>query len=356
MKKIISFLLGVCMTLSLGVGMISGCAPKQVFKNVILVIGDGMGENHILNTLQYFDMETPAFMADQVGYIGTTSKSGVTDSAAAGTALATGNKVLNGEIALHEGKELEQITTIAQNKMMKTGVITTDTLDGATPAAFSAHASSRNSTAEIMSSQAKSGIDLLIGRSSTAYIVNDNIFTDKGYTIAKDEDELIEAKGADKLVGLLKRVDSEYRPGKELNYQLKDMARFAVEYLENENGFFLMIEGAYIDKHSHNNDLEEALCETRSLIDTISFLYEYAADGETAIFITADHETGELAKANSKAELINSLYGSGSHSLTPVPIFVKNYKWNIKDFGYKAGATPENTMVFEACKAIISAK
>jgi alkaline phosphatase len=138
MKKIISFVLGLCMTLSLGVGTLSGCAPKREFKNIILVIGDGMGENHILNTIEYFDLETPAFMADQAGYIGTTSKNGVTDSAAAGTALATGNKVENGELALHKNKELEQITTIAQKAKMKTGVITTDTLDGATPAAFTA--------------------------------------------------------------------------------------------------------------------------------------------------------------------------------------------------------------------------
>ena len=133
MKKIISLVLGVSMAFSLGAGFTAcGGEEERAFKNVIVVIGDGMGENHLLNTLEYFDLETPAFMKDQCGYIGTDSLSGTTDSAAAGTALATGTKVENGKIAKHNGEDLKQITSIAQKAKMKTGVITTDTLDGAT--------------------------------------------------------------------------------------------------------------------------------------------------------------------------------------------------------------------------------
>ena len=326
MKKIISFVLGLCMTLSLGAGTLTSCGEKErEFKNVILVIGDGMGENHILNTLTYFGLETPAFMADQVGYIGTDSLSGTTDSAAAGTALATGTKVTNGEIGQLAGDDLQQITTIAQNAKMKTGVITTDTLDGATPASFSAHASSRNFTNQIINTQANSNIDLLMGRWSSDYTNRSYVFEDKGYTLATNVDELEASKDADKLIGLLGNINSEYLIGSELHYQLKDMTQFAVEYLENDGGFFLMIEGAYIDKHSHNNSLYSMMCEMRSLIDTMEYLYEYAADGETAIFFTADHETGSLEKGNSVEEMDNFLYGSGSHSATPVPLFVKNY-------------------------------
>lgn len=356
MKKIISFVLGVCMTLSVGAGL-TGCDKQEKereFKNVILVIGDGMGENHILNTITYFDMENPSFMADQKGYIGTNSLSGTTDSAAGGTALATGNKVQNGEIAQLSGEKLEQITTIAQNASMKTGVITTDTLDGATPASFSAHASSRNFTNQIINTQASSNVDLMMGRWSSDYTNRSYVFEEKGYTIAENEEELLAAKDSQKLIGLMGNINSQYLPGCEEHYQLKEMTQFAIEYLENEKGFFLMIEGAYIDKHSHNNDLYKMMCEMRSLIDTIDYLYEYAADGETAIFITADHETGSLMKGNNKDEMENFLYGSKDHSATPVPIFVKNYVWKPENFGYSVGATPENTMVFEACKAIIN--
>ncbi len=357
MKKIISFVLGLCMTLSLGAGTLTSCGEKErEFKNVILVIGDGMGENHILNTLTYFGLETPAFMADQVGYIGTNSLSGTTDSAAAGTALATGTKVTNGEIGQLAGDDLQQITTIAQNAKMKTGVITTDTLDGATPASFSAHASSRNFTNQIISTQANSNIDLLMGRWSSDYTNRSYVFEDKGYTIATNVDELEASKDADKLIGLLGNINSEYIIGCELHYQLKDMTQFAVEYLENDGGFFLMIEGAYIDKHSHNNSLYSMMCEMRSLIDTMEYLYEYAADGETAIFFTADHETGSLSKGNSVEEMDNFLYGSGNHSATPVPLFVKNYTFKPENFKEANKANPENTAVFQACKAIITGK
>ena len=356
MKKIISFVLGLCMTFSLGAGLV-GCGDKKTeraFKNVILVIGDGMGENHILNTITYFGLETPAFMEDQVGYIGTDSLTGTTDSAAGGTALATGTKVNNSEIGQLNGVNLEQITTIAQNANMKTGVVTTDTLDGATPAAFSAHSPSRNSTNLIISTQKTSNIDLLLGRYSSDYTNRSYDFEDAGYTMVKDTEALEAAKDADKLVGVLPNINSEYIVGSELHYQLKDMTKFAVEYLENEDGFFLMIEGAYIDKHSHSNNLYSMMCETRSLIDTIEYLYEYAADGETAVFITADHETGSLMKANSVEEMDNFLYGSTSHSSTPVPVYVKNYVWKPENFGYRGGINPENTMVFQACKEIIT--
>ena len=356
MKKIVSFVVGLSMTLSLGAGF-TACerTAERAFDNIILVIGDGMGENHILNAIDYFDLETPVFIADQKGYINTNSLSGTTDSAAGATALATGKKVVNGNIAQYEGKDLKQITTIAQGAKMKTGVITTDTLDGATPAGFSAHAPARNFTNTIMETQAKSGIDLLLGRKNNDYVYNSDYFTDKGYTFTKTEEELFAAKNSDKLVGVLTEINSEYIIGEEEDFQLKEMAQFAVEYLENDGGFFLMIEGAYIDKYSHNNDFNSAMCEMRSLIDTIEFLYEYASDGKTAIFITADHETGDLSRPQEGEALDSFLYHSEGHTATPVPLYVKNYAFNAEKFGYAAGV-PENTVVFEACKAIIKGK
>ena len=354
MKKIISLILSMSMALSLGAGLLSGCQEtKRDFKNVILVIGDGMGENHLLNAIDYYDLEIPSFMEDQVGYINTNSLNGTTDSAAGATALATGVKVNNSELAWHDDKNLEQITTIAQKAKMKTGIVTTDVLSGATPSGFSAHSETRNFTNKIMSTQAESGVDLLVGRWTSDYTNRSDMFSDKGYDIAVSPEQLEEKKDADKLLGLLGNIDSEYMSGGELDYQLKEMASFAIDYLENDNGFFLMIEGAYIDKYSHNNDLDRALAETRSLIDTVEFLYEYVADGETALFITADHETGALARANSKEDITNLLYNSTDHSSTPVPVFVKNYVWKPENFGYAVGVTPENTMIFEACKAII---
>jgi alkaline phosphatase len=355
MKKFTSFLLSLCAVFTL-IPCGFGCGDEGIsreFKNVIVVIGDGMGENHILNAIDYFDLETPSFMADQKDYIVTNSMSGTTDSAAGATALATGRKVINGNVAQLAGQNLEQITQIARKAKMKTGIVTTDTLDGATPAGFSAHANDRGDTEDIIRTQAESNINLFLGQQSGSYRFHKNYFTQNNYTIVENKDALLKNKKRDKLLGHIKDIGSEYIIGNEENFQLKDMAEFAVEYLENKNGFFLMIEGAYIDKYSHSNAFDQAMCEMRSLIDTLEYLYDYASDGETAIFFTADHETGGLQRANDETEMNNWLYTSTGHTSTNVPLFVKNYVFNAQDFGYGRGEMPQNTVVFDACKAII---
>lgn len=355
MKKIGSFLLSVLMLLSCAACMLLGaCAPKREFLNVIVVIGDGMGENHILNAIDYYGLEIPVFMRDQKGYIKTNSLDGTTDSAASGTALSTGNKVHNSNVAMLDGENLESITEIAKAAGMKTGVLTTDTLDGATPAAFSAHAPSRNNSLKILQSQAASKIDLLVGRYASNYALRDTDFTSKGFAYV--DTNIFDLRKVDKnsrVISMLWDMDSHYISGLESNTPLKDSARFAVEHLENKNGFFLMIEGAYIDKNSHNNNFVNTMAEVRALFDTIEYLYEYAADGKTAIFITADHETGGLQRATSSDEMNSLLYTTTDHTPVDVPLFVKNYSFNAQSFGYADGATPENTVVFEACNAII---
>lgn len=354
MKRISSFLLSVLMLFTCAATfLMSGCKVKRDFLNVIVVIGDGMGENHILNAIDYFGLDIPIFIQDQKGYIGTNSLSGTTDSAAGGTALSTGRKVHNSNLAMINGADLESIIEIAQKAGMKTGVVTTDTLDGATPAAFSAHASKRTATVQIIQSQASSKIDLLLGRYSSDYELRQDEFTEKNFTYTETLEELHAAKKGGRLIGMLNKVDSIYSTAFGEGEQLVDMARYAVEYLENENGFFLMIEGAYIDKNSHSNDFMRTMCEVRSLFDTIEYLYEYASDGKTAIFITADHETGGLQRMQSVDD-IPFLYTSSDHTPVPVPLYVKNYNFDAKNFGYAGGVTPENTVVFNACKAIIN--
>lgn len=363
MKKWIAITMGVAISVSAcaftACGKTSGDEGTSVVEtiqdvdNIILVIGDGMGENHILNAIEYFDLDIPVFMEDQKGYIRTDSIGSVTDSAAAGTALATGKKVINGNIAQFGGQDLTQITTLAKEAGKKTGVVTTDTLCGATPAAFSAHAPNRDMVDEIVATQLESDVDLFIGQSHESYLENKSSFEEKGYAFASSVTELENAKESEKLVAVLPEVGSEYIVGNEEDYQLKEMAKFAVEYLQNDNGFFLMIEGAYIDKYSHNNDLRGAMCEVRSLFNTISYLYGYAEDGNTAILITADHETGGLYKIKEGDIFSNSLYTSTGHTGTNVPVFTKNCRFDITEFGYGTSAIPQNTVVFDVCKSLL---
>ena len=271
----------------------------------------------------------------------------MTDSAAAATALATGHKVNNGEVARHDGKDLTSISQLAMQAGKRVGVVTTDTLDGATPAAFSSHANDRGDSLDILRGQASSNIHLLMGESSTLYTTNFPLFEENGYTTLSSQTWLESSLQSEKLLVTLPNIRSQYAPMCEDHFQLKDMAAFAVQYLDNENGYFLMIESAYIDKYSHKKVFDNAMCEVRSLFDTIEYLRGVVGD-DTAIIITADHETGKLEKGATMYEMNDDLYGSSSHTNRGVPLFVHNFNLQIKNH-----TTPQNTVVFDICKTLL---
>ena len=326
-------------------GSVSG---EGTAKNIILVIGDGMGENHIQNALTYFELEDPAFIADRQGSVATKSKNkAVTDSAAAATAMATGNKVNNGEIAYHNGKNLTTIAELAKKAGKKVGIVTTDTLDGATPSAFSAHAEDRGDGADIATCQAASGFDLFIGETGAGFYNHyETVFENNGYDFAHSPEEMISYAKSDKLIATLPDVRSNYREDKKDDYQLKDIVAFATEFLDNEKGYFLMVESAHIDKYSHDNEVVNALCEVRSLFDTMDYLYETVSE-DTAVILTADHETGRLQLAETKDDIGNYLYYSSSHTNADVPIYLKNVP-------YTFTGIPQNTEVFTVCKKLFN--
>ena len=353
MKKTTSFLCAA--TLTFGTLSFVGCVHTPTvqtddIKNIILFIGDGMGEHHIENTLTYFALEKPNFFQGRSGSIATHSaNSPITDSAAAATALATGHKVINREIAYHNGENLTSISELALAAGKKVGVVTTDTLDGATPACFSSHAKDRGDSEDIAKGQSTSGIQLLIGETgSGAYTTYAPYFIENGYSFATSPEEMLTLSNSEKLIATLPDVRSEYNDEYKNDYQLKDIITFALDFLENENGYFLMIESAHIDKYSHNNDLIPALCETRSLFDCMSFLYETVSN-DTALILTADHETGGLIKAATKEDISDDLYLFSSHTAADVPLFIKN-------FTYTCDGTPQNTEIFHICKQLFKIK
>ncbi len=356
MKKVFAWICSITLTL----GTFTACNldffnkdsvnGEGMGQNVILLIGDGMGENHIQNALTYFELADPAFIADRQGSIATKSKNNlVTNSAAAGTALATGQKVNNGEIAYHGGENITTIAELAKKAGKKVGIVTTDTLDGATPAAFSAHAKNRKDSDDIVKCQAKSGFDLFIGEAGSGlYATYKDMFMENGYSVTGSPEGMMSYAESDKLIALLPNVRSNYREEKKDHYQLKDMVAFATKFLDNENGYFLMVESAHIDKYSHDNEVVKALCEVRSLFDTVDYLYGSVGEN-TAIILTADHETGGLSLASSKTEVDNFLYASSGHTGVNVPIFMKNVAFTIT-------GTPQNTEVFEICKRLLNLK
>lgn len=324
-------------------------------KNVIIIIGDGMGFNHIESTKLQYDIENFAFEPNFLTPVATRSKShAVTDSAAAATAMATGSKTNNHNVSMLAGQPLKTIMEIAKENGKKTGVVTTDNLFGATPASFSGHSRDRHYTEEIVRSQAVGAVDLLVGQRPDAdedlYSTTcKQDFIDNGYSFANTVDELTQNPKDQKVIANLDGMRSKYNDT--LDYEkanFQDIISYTLDYLDNDNGFCLMIEHAHIDKCSHSNDLYGAMCEVRALADTVEQVYAFCQDrNDTAVLVTADHETGGLQLANSKEELSNDRYTTTNHTATDVPLYVTNV--TVTNFGDKL----DNTFIFVICKMIV---
>ena len=341
---------GLAIARAVEIDRIGDIAVVGGYKNVILLIGDGMGFNHIaagraLLGVDELFMESAAVIAGEATTYSRTII-GPTDSAAAATALATGQKTDNGMIAQYLGKDLKSNTEYAMEQGMATGVIASEGVKGATPAGFSAHAFSRNSTDEITRDQISSGIDLFLGGAKDFYDDYAGDIAASGYDYATAASALDPA--ADKIWGAFSDIATA--GGTDATPTLADLAVFAMNYLaaKSDNGFFLMIEESHIDKRSHSNDMEGMLEHLIAYDNTIKAVVQLAAEmGDTLVIATADHETGGLQyNGESAAELSDAMFTKGSHSTANVPFFVYS----------DIGAVPniiDNTQIARICRTYI---
>ena len=247
----------------------------------------------------------------------------VTCSAAAGTALATGTKTKNGTIGMDSLRRdpLYSVAVQAKKAGKKVGITTSVSVDHATPAAFYAHQPDRNMYYEIATDLPKTGFDLYAGggflqptnkKDSTAALIYD-ILRDSGYMLIRGVEEF-EAKSAEaaKVVWIEKKdmnraslsyaIDRE--PG---DMTLAQITCHAIRFLsqDNDNGFFLMVEGGKIDWACHNNDAATTFNEVVDMAEAIQCALDFYQQhpDETLIVITADHETGGIALGTGKYEL-----------------------------------------------------
>lgn len=299
-------------------------------KNIILVIGDGMGfaqlKAAISEATQPLTMET----AEYSGICKTGSLTHkITDSAAAGTAIATGKKTKNGIIGQDTlGNPFETILEIAEKHGLATGLVSTSSITHATPASFIAHEESRNSYEAIAADFLDVDIDVFIGggldnfqkREDNRDLTSD--LKSKGYTIITNPDEL-ETVNASKLAGLI--AEGHMPPAREgRNDILVKSATKALEILsKNEKGFFLMVEASQIDWGGHANNIDYVLGETFDMDETVAKILEFAkSNGETLVVVTSDHETGGLTLPASGDDY-NALdfhFSTGGHSAAMVPV------------------------------------
>ena len=298
----------------------------QQAKYVFYFIGDGMGVNQVLGTEMYRgELEgkigvTPLlFTQFPYATIATTfsATNGVTDSAAAGTALATGNKTKNGALGVKKDLEtkVNSVASWAKNKGCRVGVTTSVSVDHATPAAFYAHDPSRGSYYKIGTDLYKAGFDFYAGsdfidpnNKGNKDGNSENLYTmaeKNGYTIARGyKDYLKKCKKADKMI-LFQSEKASEKDRTAIPYAidrtkddltLADITRSAINFLSKDlsKGFFLMIEGGKIDWACHSNDAATAFHEVADMDEAVKVAYEFYSQhpDETLIVVTADHETG----------------------------------------------------------------
>ena len=307
-------------------------APKEKkAKYVFYFIGDGMGVNQVNGTEMYLaeldgkiGVKPLNFTQFPVVNFATTYSryNSVTCSAAAGTALATGEKTKNGTIGMDSLRQspLYSVAVKAKNAGKKVGITTSVSVDHATPAAFYAHQPDRNMYYEIATDLAKAGFDLHAGsgflqpKSKTDSTATEiyTILQDSGYVVIKGVKEFQKkAANNNKVVFIQEKGQDDCLPyaidRQEGDLTLAQITENAVNFLskDNDKGFFLMVEGGKIDWACHSNDAATVFHEVIDMSEAIQValnFYQQHPD-ETLIVITADHETGGIALGTGKYAL-----------------------------------------------------
>ncbi len=346
-KKIIASSVAAIMFIYCIVGMSSNVSDDYTegkYKNVILMIGDGMSDNTIEATRTLGGHEALAMETAPVKCHSDIDSYGLpfTDSAAGGTALATGIRVWINSVAVYPFVPIVADNTpvpitlceLAKTRGMAAGVVTTDKTSGATPSDFSAHTFSREEEEDISADQLVSNIDLIWGAESDS--INEENTAANGYTYISNEDEMNALTAGSKSFAQFNFDDLKYVENEYNTPTIEEMTSKAIEILSaDEDGFFLMVEGACIDKHAHSNDMDNVRLSTEEFSKAVAAAFDFAEkDGETLVIVTADHGTGGIVKDKKTGEF---RFTSDQHDVTDVPVFV-----SADDAGFTNGIEVKN--------------
>lgn len=341
MKRTILFILALAAAMV--VAPIEANARKKKsqpeVKNVIMLIGDGMGTAHI-SALMLEEKYQPINMdrAQAAALIKTYSANNrVTDSAAAGTALATGSKTGNHYLGVTiEGDTLISLITRAERCGMQTAEVVTCYLTHATPAAFYAHTDDRSRYEDIAVQFLTSGIDVAFagGRKDFAARKDGRNLVPEleaaGYQVVNTMDEVKDMHEG-RVVGLFADGHMPMATEAERGDYLPQATAKALEILtancaKEKCGFFMMVEGSLIDFAGHNNDAKQIYAEMKDFDEVVGIAFDYADKHEgTLVVVCADHETGGLSLPSSKTDFtlsesgVEYRYGTTSHSATMIP-------------------------------------
>ncbi len=306
-------------------------------KNIILFIGDGMGISQITAgkiTKDIFNLER----FKVIGLLTTHSQNAlITDSAAAGTALATGYKTYNGAISVSkQGNPIKTIIEYAEEKQKSTGLVVTSSITHATPAAFIAHVDDREKQEIIAEHITQSSIDVLLGggwgyfipKSEDGSKRNDdkNLIAklEKRMKIVRSAEEFEKLRSIDSVAGFF--ADDHLPPAINRKPRLSDLTQKAIAILsKNKNGFFLMVEGSQIDWAGHDNNQEYLINEMVDFDNAVGVGLNFAdKDSQTLVVVTSDHETGGFALHEGSIKdkkVTKSGFTTKEHTASMVPVF-----------------------------------
>jgi alkaline phosphatase len=335
-------------------------APSgKVVKNVILMIGDGMGLTQVSTA---WVANHGSLNIDNFPVIGLkrtyAANKLITDSGAAGTALATGKKTNYHSVGVDtEGNSIPSLTDLASQKGLSTAVVVTCNLSDATPSAFCASNKDRDNEEEIAADYLNCNVDFIFGGGRNQFYKRKdgrNLFKEmeaKGYQVCFTREETAKIESG-KVFSVLDDGQLPLYP--ERGEVFQEVSIQALELLcKNENGFFAMLEGSRIDDCGHWHDIPSLINEITDFDQTIGKVLQWAEkNGETLVIVLADHETGGLTllDGNIQKGEVKGHYSTGGHSGIHVPV----YAWGpgAEEF---AGIY-ENTDIFSKIAGLLKLK
>ena len=313
--------------------------PAGTPKNVVLLIGDGMGLAQVSTSLYYNDKPSNFERFPITGLIKTSSSSHkITDSAAGATAFSAGVSTYNGAIGVGpDEKALPTLVELFSEEGLRIGLVATSSITHATPASFFAHVKSRDMQDEIAAYLPGSGVDFFAAGGTKFFgdrADKANYFdslAQHGFVVDTSQLTANGSLSPDKKYGFLLAPDGMPRMLDDRGDFLPQATQMALNYLsQGDDDFFLMVEGSQIDWGGHANNAEYLVTEVLDFDQTLGEVLDFAEkDGNTLVVVTADHETGGFALAStgekegaeSDYDKLNGTFSTGGHTATLIPVF-----------------------------------
>ncbi len=348
-----------CLTIcTFSVALITAQTNKKP-KNIILLVGDGMGLSEISSSLYFNDKPSNFLRFNTVGLSMTSSsKELITDSAAGATAFAVGIKTYNGAIGLDENMNpSETIVEHIAKTGIASGLVVTSSVVHATPASFYAHQESRRMYDEIAVDLVHSKLDFFAGGGLQFFqnrIDGQDLLQqlkDRNYEVHTD---VLPQKISEKKQAILLAPNGMPKMSENRGNFLTNATMLAIGHLsKNKEGFFLLVEGSQIDWGGHDNDAEYLINEIIDFDKTIGAVLDFAKNnGETLVIVTADHETGgfSLSADGINYNKIIASFATTGHTATMVPVFAQGPGEHL------FGGIYQNTNIYTLMKQLFDQK